>query len=183
MAVWKDIRDIEKLADLFIQSNKITTPAVPVKDIIRKEGLDVIPYDLGDGVSGTLVVENNKAFIGFNPSEAKTRQRFTMAHELGHYVLHAKSQLSKSKVFVDMSFIVKYRGSKNYSSTEWKQEQDANAFAAALLMPARFIKIELSKKENQILGEIELIEKLAAVFEVSVPAMTFRLDNISPGSY
>lgn len=176
------LSNIVKQADQLIQQSKITSPSVPIESIIRNRGLDVIPYDLGDGVSGTLVVENNKGFIGYNPFESKTRQRFTMAHELGHYLLHTK-KANTSKIFVDMSFIVKYRGSKNYTSAEWKQEQEANSFAAALLMPLKFISAELEKKENQKLGEVELIETLAKTFDVSVPAMTFRLNNINPSSY
>jgi Zn-dependent peptidase ImmA (M78 family) len=179
MILWDSI---EKKAEGLIDISKISGPAVPVKDIIKNKGLDVMPYDLGEGVSGTLVIENNKGYIAYNPSDSATRQRFTMAHELGHFLLHAANPNS-SKVFVDMSFIVKYRGSKNYTPSEWKQEQQANAFAAALLMPLKFIKVELAKKENQKLGEVELIESLAKTFEVSVPAMTFRLNNINPSAY
>lgn len=176
------LNSIEKQANALIDLSNVIAPAVPIKEIIRKRGLDVIPYDLGDGVSGTLVVENSKGFIGYNPHESKTRQRFTMAHELGHYLLHLKNPNSP-KIFVDMSFIVKYRGSKNYTHAEWQQEQEANAFAAALLMPLKFIKNELEKKENQKFGEVELIENLAKTFNVSVPAMTFRLNNINPSLY
>lgn len=175
---------IEKLASDIVIFNKIMTPAVPIKDIVKKYDLDVIPYNLGDGISGTLVMENNKGFIGYNPAESKFRQRFTIAHELGHYLLHVKNllnykNLQARNIFVDISYIVKYRSAKNYTPSEWKQEQQANAFAAAILMPIDFIEAELNKPINQTMGEGELIESLAKIFEVSVPAMTFRLNNLN----
>lgn len=171
----------ESLAVAMIRKHNILGPAVPVKDIIKAEGLDVIPYNLGDGVSGTLVIENDKGYIGYNPSESKQRQRFTIAHELGHFLMHTHKQNSR-KIFIDSSFIVKYRSAKNYSEFEWREEQEANAFAAALLMPEAFILEELAKASTQKLDEIELIDFFAKKFEVSVPAMTFRFNKIN-GSF
>ncbi|MFT3701214.1 MAG: ImmA/IrrE family metallo-endopeptidase [Agriterribacter sp.] len=173
MADIKYMQIAEASAKELIRQFKVKTPPVPVHDIARRLGLDVIGYDLGDDISGTLVIENGKGYIGFNPAHSKKRQRFTIGHELGHFKLHH----SNNNLFVDKDFIVKYRSSNSYTPKELLQEQQANAFSAALLMPDDFIRAELENLSN--LSEIELIETLAKLFDVSVPAMTYRLNNLN----
>lgn len=152
----------------------ITIPPIPIKDIVRKEGIELLSYDLGENVSGVLVIENGKGTIGFSPNTSRVRQRFTIAHELGHYILHRQS---RSEVFVDKDFIVKYRSEKKYSPAEIRQEQEANVFAASLLMPKALLQAELARKDYQDLSETEFIGAMAKVFDVSIPAMTYRLAN------
>jgi Zn-dependent peptidase ImmA (M78 family) len=175
MSDFRYLQQAENKAKELIQRFSIAGPPVPVADIAKKLGLDVIGYDLGDGVSGSLVIEKGKGFIGYNPSHSRKRQRFTIGHELGHYVLH----YSANNLFVDKDFLVKYRGNNSYTHKELIQEQQANAFSAALLMPEEFILDELKKQSTLKLSEIELIETLAKLFDVSVPAMTYRLNNLN----
>ena len=152
-------------------------PPVQVREIAKQLGLAVIPYDLGDDVSGVLVIENGKGTIGYNPGDARVRQRFTISHELGHFALRHNAQ-GNNTLFIDKDFIVKYRSDKKYSSEEIMQERDANEFAAELLMPLHLIKAEMAKKEYEDLSEVEFIERLAKAFDVSVPAMTIRANNL-----
>lgn len=173
MADIKSIQKAELEARDIIRRFDITAPPVPVHDIAKYLELDVIGYDLGDDISGTLVIEKGKGFIGYNPTHSKKRQRFTIAHEIGHFVLHH----SDNHLFVDKDFLIKYRSANSYTPKELLQEQQANAFSAALLMPEQFIRNELAKLPN--LSEIELIEALSKLFEVSVPAMTYRLNNLN----
>lgn len=132
-------------------------------------------YDLGEDVSGILVIENSKGTIGYSSENSRVRQRFTIAHELGHFTLHKHSK--SNEVFVDKDFIVKYRSEKQYTQAEIRQEQEANMFAATLLMPKELLIQELSKKDYKGLSESEFISAMAKVFDVSIPAMTFRLAN------
>lgn len=90
-------------AHKLIKKYSITPPYVPIKDIVKKEGLNLISYDLGENVSGILLIENTVGTIGFGPENSRVRQRFTIAHELGHYLLHKQS---RSEVFVDKDFIL-----------------------------------------------------------------------------
>jgi Zn-dependent peptidase ImmA (M78 family) len=173
MRDFRYIQVAEKKAKELIAKFMITEPPVPVLEIAIGLGLDVIGYDLGDDISGTLVIENGKGFIGYNPSHTKKRQRFTIGHEIGHFWLH----YAENHLFVDKDFLVKYRSANSYTHKELIQEQQANAFSAALLMPEDFILEEL--KKVPALSEGELIETLAKVFDVSVPAMTFRLNNLN----
>lgn len=163
----------EQVSTLLLQEGVDSYP-VPVEKIALSLGVDVMPYNLGDEVSGILAINDGKGTIGYNLQHSKGRQRFTVAHELGHYIMHRNS---KKELFVDKDYIVKFRSNKKYSSTELKQEKEANAFAAALLMPKNFVLNELSKE--QTITENDLIEVLAKRFEVSVPAMTYRIADLN----
>jgi len=167
---------IERKSNQLIAQNNIEALPIPVEEIAVNLGLDVVPYDLGNGVSGALIIENHKGFIGYNPTHPRVRQRFTIAHELGHFYMHNLQK--ENKLFVDKDFIIKYRSGNNYTLNELKQEQEANAFAAALLMPKDFIMFEIKQEKYYELPEHKLIEKLAKTFDVSVLAMTFRLSDL-----
>ena len=83
---------IEILNDL-----EISEFPVPIKKIAKKRGVQIKPYKFEENVSGLLLIKNNVATIGYNPLESTVRQRFTIAHELGHFELHRK----ESGLFVD----------------------------------------------------------------------------------
>lgn len=173
----KDYKRVSSAAADLIAECNITLPPIDVEAIAKKLQLKVLGFQLGDSASGVLVVENNIGTIGYNPDDPLVRQRFTIAHEIGHFVLHKK--IDKESVFVDKDFLVKYRNSKNYSPSEFKDEQEANTFAAELLMPQKLLNQELSKDEYSNLSENQLIEKLAQIFNVSTIAMTYRLTNLN----
>jgi Zn-dependent peptidase ImmA (M78 family) len=165
---------IEQKADELLQACGINSPPVPVNEIVSHLGLQVDGDNLGEGISGILVIENGKGTIGYNRKDNVKRQRFTIAHEAGHFVFHRQLE---SEVFIDRDFIVKYRSEKDYTDLEARQEQEANIFAAALLMPRDMLKREFEKEEYANLKEVAFIEKMAQVFDVSSQAMTYRIAN------
>ena len=55
---------------------------IPIEKIVLEHGVRLLPYDLGDNVSGILVTENGQATIGYTKNEQRVRNRFTIAHEL-----------------------------------------------------------------------------------------------------
>jgi Zn-dependent peptidase ImmA (M78 family) len=169
-------KKLEKQVSELLKKEGITSLPIPVERIARTKGVEVVPYDLGEEVSGVLSINNSKGTIGYNPTQSKVRQRFTIAHELGHFLLHRESN---KEMFVDKDFLVKFRSKKNYTQSERRQESEANAFAAALLMPRDFVLTELNKEKFQVLSELQLIEELAKVFDVSIPAMTYRISDLN----
>lgn len=156
---------------------KVNKAPIDIEKVARISGVALEQTDLGNDVSGMLVIHKGHAIIAYSPDQGNQRKRFTIAHELGHFMLHRDD--SADTVFVDKDFIVKYRSNKSYSEIELRQEQEANAFAASLLMPKELIFEELSKQRLRNMSESELIEELAEIFDVSIPAMTFRLSNLS----
>jgi len=171
----------QQVAEILLEAG-VTNAPVAVDQIAKSKGASVVPFELGDEVSGVLVVEENRGTIGYNITHHKNRQRFTIAHELGHFILHLDKGKSK-EMFVDKDFIIKWRYEKVYTPSEFKHEQEANAFAAALLMPREFLLKELSKAKYIELPENRLIEELAKVFDVSVPAMTYRFADLNKFRY
>jgi Zn-dependent peptidase ImmA (M78 family) len=127
-------------------------------------------------VSGVLVVQDGRGVIGVNASDAPVRQRFTIAHECGHYELHKE----RMPVFIDKQFLrpmlAVFRDGKS-SSGEDRLEREANAFAASLLMPEHLVLEEVSRLRLDVEDDAA-VDELARRFEVSRQAMSFRLANL-----
>ena len=157
-------KSIENRASQILDELKVKTPPVDVEKIAKKRGLHVVPYELGD-VSGVLYVDKGQGTIGYNPNGSEVRRRFTIAHELGHYELH---RLDKD-VFVDnKQFKILLRDQRS-SSGEVIIEQEANGFAAALLMPKNMLLKEIEKRNFDLSDEEnDPIQELANKFQVSV---------------
>lgn len=90
------------------------------------------------------------------------RARFTVAHEIGHIIANEDDE-SKSYGYID------YRR-QMCGTTGTDEEKFANAFAAALLMPA--------DKVRDAVKFFESTSSLAEYFGVSSEAMTYRLQNL-----
>ncbi|MFH1498888.1 MAG: ImmA/IrrE family metallo-endopeptidase [Verrucomicrobiota bacterium] len=125
------------------------------------DDLDAIVKRLGGRIEiantshhGEIEVRSARDFtIYLPPHTGHLRNRFTIAHELGHYVLHAKSGRNTLSVA---------RNLDAYS----RVEAEANAFAAALLMP-----------ENVVLEVVERDPSIAAIAarcDVSMDAVAVR---------
>ncbi len=85
-----------------------------------------------------LVVDGDQGAIGYNSAHARVRQRFTIAHELAHYVLHARRS-GKAQLFIDNQ--VTYRRDDQSSAGVNPEEIEANQLGAALLRSIWPIKI------------------------------------------
>lgn len=155
---------LKEIADLVIP--------VRIEEIAKMRGLKIVPYPLGDDVSGLLAIQDGKGTIGYNQNEPKVRRRFTIAHELGHYELHR----DKSDLFVDKEFIYRSQQSGNTPINK-TMEQEANYFASAILMPTNLLRNEVEKM-NLDLRSDEAIQQLANLFEVSSTAMSIRISSL-----
>lgn len=163
----------QKASDLLESYNLMNTP-VKVKKLIKALNIKLDKVDLGDEISGVLVVEKKKAKIGYN-GDCPTRNRFTLAHELGHYILHVNND---NELFVD-NVKVMFR-KQAATRIEKMQEIEANTFAASLLMPQKLIAEKFKELKNDLffVTDEEIIEALAKDFNVSTTAMTYRLINL-----
>ena len=140
-----------------------TRPPVNVGAIAHGFGLDIFSRSLPKGVSGMLVkdddIENESGFVCFvDADEPSYRQRFTAAHEIGHFILHRESIGDG----ITDNYLLRAEGMSN------RQEAEANAFAADLLMPRKLIAEAME-------SGITKVEDLADLFEVSKVAISIRL--------
>lgn len=167
------IDEIEAKAQTVLERSGVESPPVPVQRIAEQEGAQVRPSKFGKEVSGLLTLEGKTPTIGYNRLHPAVRQRFTIAHELGHLVLRHGDH---SQLFIDKKYSdVLYRDSRS-SEGNRTRELEANAFAAALLMPLPMIQAEISRRDFD-LAEEDSLGELAELFEVSRQSMAYRLAN------
>lgn len=143
--------------------NRFWNRSIPVNpfEIAQSAGAQVYPDHsmTSQGLSGSFMFENNLPIIRYNPDDAYVRRRFTVAHEIGHWVLNHGPSMRDT--------------AHNYRmDTVYYQERDANSFAAELLMPQQVV--EWMVYQNQMTD----VRKMADLLEVSGAAMHYRLLNL-----
>lgn len=146
---------IEDLAMQTLEKAGCKTPPVDVKKVAEAIQLEVVFFPFHNKLSGLLKKESG--VIGVNQGHHPLRQRFTIAHELGHFLLgHGLGEEHQEEIvddFFDKSRLV---------------EREANLFASVLLMPSDWVR-EYVKKNGMDIGN------LAKTFGVSKQAATIRL--------
>lgn len=165
---------IENIAqEILDQSNSNNFP-IDIEKIVKSFGIEIITDNLGDDVSGLLAIEGDKIIIGVDKNQNNNlkRKRFTIAHEFGHFMLHRNHQ----SIFIDSNFKVMFRDNNSTRGVDINEIQ-ANAFAAAILMPKRLL-IERISTLNLDLSDDSSIEKIAKDFGVSMTAMSYRISNL-----
>jgi Zn-dependent peptidase ImmA (M78 family) len=161
---------IDEHVNNLLRSNRVTKPPVRVDAIARNLGALIKYEPFDDGISGVFYRDNRNVVIGVNSLHHPNRQRFTIAHEIGHLVLHGLD------VHVDKGYRMILRDSKSSQAVD-PMEIDANRFAAALLMPADLVRHDVRKYIHDVEDDAEL-KQLAKRFQVSTQAMAFRLANL-----
>ena len=147
---------------------------VPIHLVAQRLNLALEAAALGDKVSGMLVVEGDQGAIGYNSAHARARQRFTISHEIAHYLLHARRS-GKAQLFIDKQ--VTYRRDDQSSAGVNRDEIEANQLGAALLMPRGLVRQEI-RVQDLDLDDSDAIDLLAKRFQVSTAAMSNRLQNL-----
>ncbi len=164
----------DAVADELLGAAEITEPPVDVDWLAKEQGALVVPEDLDSEVSGVLYREPGNLIIAVNRHHAPNRRRFTIAHELGHLLLHQGRPVIVDHV---VRARINLRDHRSSLATE-REEIEANRFAAHLLMPPGFVHYELDAALRRGLDEQATIDRLARRFGVSTQAMEFRLTNL-----
>ena len=140
------------------------TAPIRVGALAAELGLTVLISELPSGISGKLsrdAANVDRWIIRVNRHEHKNRQRFTIAHEIAHYVLH-RDQI-RSDLNSELTDDTFYR-----SGLSEKREWEANRLAAEILMPWPLIKtLTAAGKKTP--------RELAAELGVSESAISIRL--------
>lgn len=126
--------------------------------VANNSGVDVY-FDPSLVMSGQFTYDNEgKPVIYINPNEAKQRQRFTVFHELGHYVMGHGPSLREP-----------YKRASEYPVDA--NEVAANTFAAEMIMPREAVHFYTTMKTYGL-------TQLAKLFWVSETAMRIRLERL-----
>jgi Zn-dependent peptidase ImmA (M78 family) len=172
------MRQEEDRATALLQKYEIQSPPIPVEDIARGEGAEIVRTHFAGTESGFTLRDGKRIIIGVNTRTSRRRQRFSIAHEIGHLILHPLNPL-----IIDHAVRVDWRDDVSSLGTD-TQEIEANAFGAALLMPQSMVigqvrdYISRWQQTDTGLSREELISELARQFDVSREAMGFRLINL-----
>lgn len=152
------------MARKVLKQYKVVDVPTDLRKICEGEGLEYMELNDPEAVDGMMMeLEDGTRVAMVNQAKSYVRGRFTLAHELGHIFLrHDKRD------FYDAEAVREY-GEDMPENAKPPWEQEADAFAAELLVP-----LEQLKKYQADLGNPE---KLAGFFQVSKPAMTLAIAN------
>jgi Zn-dependent peptidase ImmA (M78 family) len=136
--------------------------SIPVEEIIESNpDLDLRYVDLGINDAYIKKIPDSRFEIGVNSKHHKNRQRFSMAHEYGHYLLH-RDEIHEMPVGEQ---ILHRNGDRN------RVERQANSFAAELLMPEDLVRKAFRASKGSL-------KKMADFLGVSKESLRYRLETI-----
>ena len=163
------LKKLEKQAENLVRKAGITKIPVPVEAVAKYLNIKVDEADLGEDCSGILIRDGDSAVIGVHADHHEHRQRFTIAHEIAHYKLH-RGEAYIEHLHIDLR-------AKDFGSGTQQEEDEANRFAGALLMPADQVRKAFAEQRVDPSRDDEIPE-MAKRFKVSVQAMTKRLMHL-----
>lgn len=171
---FKDFYDVEKIEIIATEIREMfglkETPT-QIANILNKVGFKIYSLEMDETLSGRIGIANefkeilgSKKILQINSKDNRGHQRFTMAHELGHYIFD-------------------YDGHNRYANAYSLAEDDVNSpgeirvnrFAAALLMPKNIFVDKYTARKTLGLDEISICKSLAEEFEVSETAVSKRI--------
>ncbi|MBB4072032.1 ImmA/IrrE family metallo-endopeptidase [Canibacter oris] len=159
-AIWRVAQENgERVRRLVVEKEGIFT----LEKVAEMYGLDVhYRDDIPGGVSGMIVktAYDSRPQIYINSEETLARQRFTLAHEIGHYIERLIEADDQEYSFVDK------RDSHNYNLREFYADQ----FAGGLLMPENEVRA--------LTPDLSNAEAVAHRFHVSLSAAKTRLNRL-----
>ncbi len=166
-------RDIEARATELLKQSGLFKQAVDVEALAGALRVSVQSQPLEDGFSAFLLVKEGNATAFVNSDHHPNRRRFSLAHEIGHFVLHHVPTKKLDDLYLDKSVALYTR--KDHHSND--MEREANEFAASLLMPRELLEKYIAKNDLDIEDEFD-VSRLALAFGVSEQALQIRLNRL-----
>lgn len=167
----------EEHARAVLKKQGVSSWPVRVDRIAKAFGAKVRYSPLDDELSGMAFYKDEVPIIGVNSRHHVNRQRFTIAHELGHFVLH--DNILRKGMHVDKVITMLNRDTSS-SKGSINIEIEANQFAAELLMPRRLVQQYMDQEELNYgrVPDEDAVEDMARAFKVSPMAMAYRIAKI-----
>jgi Zn-dependent peptidase ImmA (M78 family) len=167
---------IKLLVDSLLAQDNLRTIPIDLDKIARLANANVEVAELATGLSGFAYQKDGMKFIGVSADEGTERQRFTLAHELGHLFLHRDEALRYDKGLMLL------RNEHSSDGTDIK-EIEANRFAAELLMPEEELRKDMAESPsvyfmNDSTFTQRYVKKLAEKYQVSPRAMSVRITTL-----
>lgn len=154
--------DARVKAQSILKMYHMDTPPIDVEKIAKLLGFEIVYHDFPDKFSGVTKIIEGQKFIGINKKHHKVRQRFSIAHEIGHFLNGHDNYISEGAMV---------EPEMKYKDPRFQQEKEADEFAAELLMPEFMLKIDILEKRLKA-------EDLAEKYQVSEQAMWVQLISL-----
>lgn len=152
-----------------IEEYGLTTLPIDPEKVASSLGATVVRRPGPTELSGMLLRRDGATVIGLNETQEPVRQRFALAHLMGHLRLHRSRP-----VILDTAD--RYQHGNLASMPIDREEAEANRFAGALLAPEGIVRRMASEADFDT-GH-QLVDLLAPRFELSRTAMTYRLMSL-----
>ncbi len=156
--LWAQFRDQDPTPDKILRHFEIRTPPVPIIDIATAMGIEVYKADMQAYGLVRKDEMDESASIVVRRGDPSTRTRFTIAHEIGHLMLHKFDTIHRDGPISEVELT--------------DQEREANTFAAKLLMPEALVRMV-----GRIVGFNAY--KVGEIFGVSSTAMELRFKELN----
>lgn len=165
-----------------MRTKQLSKSAVAAASLLESCGLDDVidfPLDLlasGLGITliekplencdGRIIFGKTKTLVELNSEiEFEEKKRFTLAHEIGHFILHKNIEIHN-----DNEGTTTWFSNKESQAKAGKQENEANEFASELLMPTNLFQEKIKGKPFSP----ELLRTLSQFFKTSITSVIFR---------
>lgn len=142
-------------------------PPIDVYELCKMSNIEIVKVDLKDAYAYFRIRKGRKVIFLNNSIVNTEKEKFTIAHELGHYFL--PNHLEKvDDIYKSTDYM--------YKNEKKKIETDVDKFAAELIMPSKFINTEL---ENISLKNFKQLQELARKYQVSLTSLLCRYVDIN----
>jgi Zn-dependent peptidase ImmA (M78 family) len=156
---------VEDEASRLLASHDVYEPPIPIDEMVRAQNLRIQFGHLPSKQSSVAgFIRLSERMIYVNAADAPRRQTFTIAHELGHWVLHRRLLEAHPEMYRVL------RRDRPVTAPTPPLEQEANGFAGRLLVPRKFLDRfwrGVTVRPNA--------STLARIFSVSEDVIRFRL--------
>jgi Zn-dependent peptidase ImmA (M78 family) len=180
MAKFEDLPEI-RAAKKIIRTYHYTKDNlyVDIRKIMKERNIIVKDVYLPDKISAVLDTRGDQPIVLVQEKHDEKRKRFSLAHELGHFVLNSSPR------GVHMDRQTYFRSNLSSSGTDIGEKR-ANRFAAELLIPSDILWEILSEDmpdfiDAEEIKGLEALQELATMFEVSVAALTIKISGVLRG--
>ncbi len=166
-----------KSPEQLLKEHGLFKQPVNVEALAEALGIAVKYEELEDDFSAFLMIKHGKPTAFVNGAHHLNRRRFSLAHEIGHFIKHYK-KTNRDRLFLDRTLTLYTRKENSASeNVDFQMEREANVFAAGLLMPDKLLKEYISRHDLNISDEFD-VSRLAIAFGVSEQALQIRLNNL-----
>ena len=149
---------VRKMADKVLKDSKITAPPVDLRTIVRAHGIEYCEMvDFPDTVDALIIQEGNRVYAAINANQHVHRQRFSLAHELGHYFLHRGGTVE------ELVTIDNPPDEEAGAPAKDPNEREADLFAGELLVPLAMLKLHAGKHIPDLAKLFLVSEQVASI--------------------